>query len=168
MGLFGKKRTIETLQQAILAGNIEEAGICIEKGVDLNGPYRLLPLYIAVAQNNLEMVKFLVGKGAKVDPEMAPNSDSTILSAACEGGNEEIVEYLISKGVDVNRATGTGFSPLWKAAAKGKSSICEKLLKKGADAKGCVVALKAYKDAGISNGESRNVEKFLQSKGMWN
>jgi ankyrin repeat protein len=166
MGLFGKKYTIETLQQAILADDIEEARTCIEKGVDLNGPYRLPPLYIAAAQGSLDLVKLFIEKGAKVDPDMGPNSDSTVLTTACEAGHEAIVDYLLSKGADAKRKTGTGFSALWKAAAKGRDSICEMLLKRGADAKDCAAAAKAFKDAGLSSGESRNVEKYLASIGM--
>jgi len=166
MGLFGKKYTIETLQKAILADDIDEARTCIEKGVDLNGPYRLPPLYIAVAQGSLDLVKLFVEKGAKVDPDMGPNSNATVLTTACEAGNEAIVDYLLSKGADVNKKTGTGFSALWKAASSGRDSICEKLLARGADAKDCAATVKAFKDAALSNGESRNVEKYLASIGM--
>jgi uncharacterized protein len=166
MGLFGKKYTIETLQQAILAGDIDEVKACIEKGVDLNGAYRIPPLYIAVSKNNIGMVKLLVEKGAKVDPDMVPNCDSTALSTACECGYEEIADYLIAKGADVNKKTGTGYSPLWKAAANGRSSICKKLIDKGADAKDCAAGLKAFKDAGMSTGETRNVENFLKTIGL--
>jgi len=161
MGLFGKKYTIETLQKAILSGNIDEAKTCIEKGVDLNGPYRLPPLYIAVAQDNLELVKLFIEKGAKVDPDMGPNSSDTVLSTACASGCVEIVDYLLSKGADANKKTGTGFSPLWIAASKGKASICDKLIAKGADAKDCADTLKAFKDSGLATPDSRNVEKFL-------
>ncbi len=165
MGLFGKKYTIETLQQAILSGNIDEAKTCIDKGVDLNGPYRLPPLFIAAAQGKLDLVKLFIEKGAKVDPDMGPNSDSTVLSTACASGYDEIVDYLLSKGADANKKTGTGYSPLWIAASRGKSSICEKLLEKGADAKDCVATLKAFKDSGLATPESRNVEDYLKSIG---
>jgi ankyrin repeat protein len=166
MGLFGKKYTIETLQKAILADDIDEARTCIEKGVDLNGPYRLPPLYIAVAQGSLGLVQLFIEKGAKVDPDMGPNSDATVLTTACESGNEAIVDYLLSKGADANGKTGTGFSALWKAAANGRDSICEKLLKKGADAKDCAATVKAFTDAGLGTRDSRNVEKYLASIGM--
>jgi ankyrin repeat protein len=166
MGLFGKKYTIETLQQAVLSGDAGAVTACIEKGVDPNGTCRLPPFCIAIMQNNFELVKLLAEKGAKVDPDLGPNSDSTALTLACDSGNEEIVDFLLSKGVDVNKATGTGFTPLWKAAASGRSSICKKLVDKGADAKSCMAALKAFKDAGMSTGETRNVESYLKSIGL--
>ena len=48
----------------------------------------------AVERNNLEMVKYLIGKGAKIDP--------TAIGNAAKINNLEMAEYLIGKGAKIN------------------------------------------------------------------
>ena len=55
------------------------------------------------------------------------------LHSAVEGGNEVIIETLLSSGLDVDSKGTDGTTPLMVAAAKGQEKIVNLLLSKGAD-----------------------------------
>jgi ankyrin repeat protein len=57
----------------------------------------------------------------------------TLLSIACKSGNQEIVEFLIDNGVDINMCNSDGEHPLYSASSKGHYKIVNMLIKKGAD-----------------------------------
>lgn len=81
----------------------------------------------------------LVGIGSFFDRGINVNSrdnfyGKTPLIYACSFGHENIVRFLIQKGVDVNLAELAGFTPLFWAAAKGHINIVRLLLDNGANA----------------------------------
>ena len=55
------------------------------------------------------------------------------LHSAAEGGNEGIIETLLSSGLDINSRSKDGTTPLMVAAAKGQEKTLNFLLSKGAD-----------------------------------
>jgi hypothetical protein len=86
----------------------------------------------AAAAGDLGLVKHLLAGG------YAPNAESsggtTPLSAAAVGNQPQVVEFLISKGADVNYANALGAeTPLMAAAEMGHLSIVKLLLAHGAD-----------------------------------
>lgn len=82
-------------------------------------------------EGQLEMVKFLVEKGAKVDT--ANRDGATPLIAACDNGIFDIAEFLISKKANVNAKTTSGQSVLFITTFSGDKKLVELLLKKGAN-----------------------------------
>jgi ankyrin repeat protein len=60
-------------------------------------------------------------------------SGMTSLHAAARKGLKEVVELLISEGVDVNAKNEDGWTPLHMAAAGGQNEIVELLIAAGAD-----------------------------------
>jgi len=73
---------------------------------------------------------------AKIVPlkNAKPDTGTTILHAAVYSGNEEIVELLIAKGLDVNaKDYGTEITPLHKATLEGHTYVVELLIAKGAN-----------------------------------
>ena len=71
------------------------------------------PLHIAVYKN-LDMVKCLIEKGAKVD--LSNKQGQTSLMLAVEQGNCEIIDFLIQHGADVNAKDENGCTPLMYSA----------------------------------------------------
>jgi len=57
----------------------------------------------------------------------------TLLHFAVREGKKEVVEWLISKGADVNARGIMGFMPLHLAATLNHRDIMDLLIKKGAD-----------------------------------
>lgn len=101
---------------------------------------------LAAGYSSLEMVKFLLSRGARLDI-------SNALHAAAAGGTNEddrgrvkVIEFLLEKGMDINRLEFAGEedfpkqlrnraygTPLHYAASWGCAEIVECLLKNGAD-----------------------------------
>lgn len=85
----------------------------------------------AAAQDNRRFVKLLLGKGYDINFE---TGGTTPLSGASNGGHEEMVEFLISKGADLNRKNGiSGESALMSAAEMGQLGTVKVLLSSGVD-----------------------------------
>ncbi|VDI01283.1 Hypothetical predicted protein [Mytilus galloprovincialis] len=77
-----------------------------------------------------DIVEFYVSKGADLE-----NSADfyTPLTAACEGGNEKIVQLLIDKGCNKNKIDCFGQTPLTAACGRGHEKIVHFLIDKGCD-----------------------------------
>ena len=110
-------------------------------------------LYDAASWNTLERVKELVVGGANIDevrdfpinhscksaPGMhlfEPRIDgSTPIFIASYRDRADVLEYLATKGADVNKATTNGMTPLHAAAKMGNSEVVAALLDAGAHVK---------------------------------
>jgi hypothetical protein len=96
--------------------------------------YGYSPLHYAAQQNNVEIVEYLLSKGA--DPD-ATQCGATALHRAAYAGSFESCELLLKAGANVN-AIDTSYkdmrTPLHKASSVGNEKVIEILLKYGADA----------------------------------
>ncbi|KAM3188258.1 hypothetical protein ACTXT7_000657 [Hymenolepis weldensis] len=88
------------------------------------------PLWCAAAANFLNIVRFLVKRGANVNATTATNS--TALRAACFDGHEEIVRFLVKQGADVETPNRHEHTCLMIACFRGHDSIVKFLLTQGA------------------------------------
>ena len=102
------------------------------------------PLVLAAQYGHLSIVTYLVDKlGGRIDINKGATIVSnttrknvhhaTALWAACTGGFLEVVQYLISKGADVNKTTLTRSTPLRGASFHGYINIMKYLLENGAN-----------------------------------
>jgi len=82
----------------------------------------------ATGMNYLDVVKYLVTKGADVNA--MSKDDITPLMDAASKGNLEVVEFLVAKDADVNARMTDGSTPLMMAA--GKQKVVEFLKQHGA------------------------------------
>lgn len=85
------------------------------------------PLYLAVSNSDIDIVKFLLDNGADIDKCKSPP-----LHKAINLGNIEIVKVLIDYGADIEQVY-LGNSPLYLALCKRNTTIIKYLLEKGAD-----------------------------------
>jgi ankyrin repeat protein len=85
----------------------------------------------AIDADDLEYIRLLVDQGADVNQKI---NSYTPLMIACEQGNLEIVEYLLSKKADINAIDKEGKNtPLIYAAANGHPKVVELLIKHNAN-----------------------------------
>ena len=88
-------------------------------------------LLIAVDNNNYDMEKLLISKGADVNIKSVDKM--TALSYAVRYGKIQTAKKLIAKGADVNNVYYYGKTPLIEAAEKGNYEMVKLLVSNGAD-----------------------------------
>ena len=89
------------------------------------------PLWIAAACGHLNIVKFLVEKGAQINS--TTQTLSTPLRAACYDGHYSTVKYLVECGSDINCVNRHGHTCLMISSFKGHLKIVRYLIRNGAD-----------------------------------
>ena len=124
---------------------------CVEAGADLDfapsGPDAdnlnitgQTALFMATLKDRIDVVKYLISKGAQVNVQNRYGVSPLLLCA--ESGNYELVQALVLAGADVNITPQgelaeenflAGQTPLFGAAKKGHEEICTFLIQNGAD-----------------------------------
>ncbi len=107
--------------QAAQSGSVELVKMMIEKGADINADGKFFaqtdaqlkgftPLIVAVMKDHLDLVKYLIGAGAKTNKSvegrfmnektkcLSKVSDKTAIYFAIENGNLEMVKFLVESG----------------------------------------------------------------------
>ncbi|XP_072180508.1 uncharacterized protein [Diadema setosum] len=117
------------LHTAARAGNLQVVTSLVNKAADVNATNGRgqSPLHVAIQGGNLPVVSFLMEECGSRD-----TSSVTALGIAAAEGQLSIVEYLISKGADVNDSTGEGTTPLHRAAKHGHLEVVICLVSNGA------------------------------------
>lgn len=87
---------------------------------------RISALYIAAQEGNVDVVKGLLDRGAKVN--QANNNGATPLFIAAQNGHVAIVKELLSRGAKVNQANNKGAAPLFVASHQGHLPVVKELL----------------------------------------
>ena len=77
------------------------------------------PLITACAGGNIDVVKYLVSKGA--DIHAGDNEDSRAIHLAGVSGNVEVIWYLLDHGVKVDQPDENGMTALLFAGYRGQS-----------------------------------------------
>jgi len=102
----------------------------ISKGADVNG----MPLIMAIQCGELEIVKSLIEAGS--DTELDFSGTTPLIRASGSGkpakGYPDIVKYLISRGVSVNKISQDGNTALKIAKERENQEIVQMLIKAGA------------------------------------
>ena len=131
-----KPKTIwSPLQAAAHSGNVEVAQFLIERGANIEGTGANLrtALSFAAEQGKLETVKLLFENRATIDA--VGDGNMTPLHYSITRNHQNIVEYLISKGANINHICchmDGGLSSLDIAKELGMTDIYYYLLKIGA------------------------------------
>lgn len=91
------------------------------------------PLLRAAEQGNLAEIKEQITQKRTPIYYTEPNDSRTALFYAAAAGHEEVADYLLAHGAEVNVADSHGWTPLHVAAEKGFDRIASKLLERGAN-----------------------------------
>jgi ankyrin repeat protein len=102
----------------------------LAEAVNVENNHGQTPLHIAAENGELDVVEYLVGKGANIHSE---KSGWTPLHTAAYSGKLDVVKYLINEGAGVNTRNKYGGTALHRAAYRGNLDIVEYLVNKGAD-----------------------------------
>jgi ankyrin repeat protein len=90
----------------------------------------------AAREDDLELVKLLLERGADIGHRSTGNSKSTVLLAAVGNCRTRMIAFLIERGASLDeRHAGTGAPLLHMAAGVGCTEVVELLLARGADLK---------------------------------
>ena len=120
------------LWQMVSVGNKTAVEFLIEHKADINkaSPNEITPLIIAIINNQYEIVKLLLKKGA--DP-LKNCQDITPLVYAISNGNIEIIKLLIEKTPDLNKKDSQGLTPIEHAKGRKNLEIINLLIANGAN-----------------------------------
>jgi len=164
--LVGGIAVAAEIHDAALNGDLAKVKELIQKDPTLlnsKGRNDKAPIHWACQGGHLEIVKFLVEKGAPVDS--LNNVKETPLVYAAEGGYKGVAVYLISKGANVNAPTVRDQFPIQYAVWAGKTDLVMLLAEKGAD-----VTRKEDNDWTLLHdaawGESVELVQLLLTKGL--
>ncbi|XP_031692293.1 transient receptor potential cation channel subfamily A member 1-like [Oncorhynchus kisutch] len=126
----GAKKAMEVI---LKAG--EEMGHSIEEHINVLDESCSSPLHMAVRGGNMDVIKFCIQKGAKIDQQQVDRS--TALHFACSQGATEAVKLMLSSysRVDsiINLPDGACQTPLHRSTIFDHTELAEYLISKGAD-----------------------------------
>lgn len=113
-------------------GNIALMRLFISRGADINqlNANGESALALAAWRGKMEAARWLVERGARIN---APARRWSPLHYAVFAGNEEMMEYLIGLGADINARSTNGSTVLMMAVYEGREGLARKLIEKGAD-----------------------------------
>lgn len=152
-----KKKLVETLRK----GDVYEVKKLLNQGLEVDTKLECdqsTLLMEAVSNEDLDMVKLLVERGADINAVNDNLAGWTPLMFAVNEGNLEIVEYLIDKGADINHETEYHVDVFYIA---GENKEMMMLLKYKQPAKECLLEVEESNTRGI---DKMTVEAMLDKK----
>lgn len=125
-----------TFFEAMIVGDKERVAMFLEQD-----PERIndmshdgwTPLHLASFFGHVELVRFLLRKGADARAFSRNEMANQPLHAAIAGGAEEVSLLLLKHGAPVNTPQHRGYTPLHEAVLMGSSVLVKRLLELGAD-----------------------------------
>jgi ankyrin repeat protein/beta-lactamase regulating signal transducer with metallopeptidase domain len=128
-----------SIHKAARAGDQEKVKEFLDQRININVKDNdgRTPLHCASIEGRMELVRFLISKGADVDAKEDQGSFPqymTPLHRAALRGHREVAAILIANGAYVNAENRRGGTPLHLAALQGHKAVVQLLLNSGADA----------------------------------
>lgn len=116
---------IDYLTQLCSEGNLKRTEAIVRSGVDVTATDRSgwLPLSIAAAHGQVEIIKYLLKEGADVNERTSKQNTPMIFAAS--RGHQAAVELLLQKGADPKLANRDGKTASAAAKAAGYPEIAQ-------------------------------------------
>ncbi len=89
------------------------------------------PLHLAASHGYLDIVKYLLKKGAKIG--VKNRKGQTALHLAVLNAHKDVIQYLVQEGADINAIENEGDTPLSWAAYRRQAGVVQQLVHLGAD-----------------------------------
>lgn len=133
------KNPTAALFAATQKGDATQMECAIQNGADISFhiAYNVTPMSNAVESGNVDAVKLLVKHGATVHTALqqitawdAWHDDDTMLHLASKQGNLEMVQYLLSQGVDTSKKNYDGKTAQEVAANSQIAAVIASMCKK--------------------------------------
>ncbi|CAN5785932.1 hypothetical protein BH09VER1_BH09VER1_18280 [soil metagenome] len=149
---------------AAMVGKLELVKRLVEAGADVNaqiaGNYTVLRR--AMGSRNVEVLEYLISKGARVN-ELFPGGGGNPLMVAAGGGEVEVAKLFLDHGADAKMRAKDGKDALILAAQRGHDEVITLLVAHGAevnrkDKDGMTALMWA-----AQVGQSKTVEALIQS-----
>lgn len=121
------------LELAAAGCQIRIAGLLVESGASADGNGGSTPLVVAAARDDVELLEFLVGHGARLDK--VDRNGTTALEAAVRGRGLASTKVLLSHGADPNQRLpngGTLLDLVGHSAEPEDRAVADELKKRGA------------------------------------
>lgn len=102
-GVDLEEQGMEALIESVYCGYASSTAFLLDSGVDVNTPgLKMNPLQTAAIECNLEMVEFLLTRGADINAPAYANGGRTALQAALKSEfPDEVANFLLDKGADI-------------------------------------------------------------------
>jgi ankyrin repeat protein len=123
------------LYEACTVGELSRVKAWIERQPELVNAYApdgFQPLGLAAFFGQIEIVEFLLSRGAEVNSPSRNAMRVMPLHSAIANQRSEIVKLLLEHGADVNATQADDFTPLHEAAQNGMADVTQWLIERGA------------------------------------
>lgn len=117
----------------------------LAEGADINGVDGEFPLFYGVVNQNYNVVKYLIERGANVS--QSNNNGVTPLNIACAWSDTRIGKLLIKNGANIMAKASDGSTPLILATSRNNVDLVKMLLDADAEASASASALAAPSSA---------------------
>jgi len=137
LGIWNSQQRLnKKLREAISRGSLPQVQKLVDAGASIEDPpgegkYR--PLARAVHENETEILRYLLQKGADVNGDNSGVSTYTVLTRALSLKNRAMAALLIEAGARFDTPEHDGKLPVHQAAELGFGDILQLLAEKGAD-----------------------------------
>ncbi len=140
-GLDKQPLVWRTIQEAATRGDLADVKRHLARGEAVNstGEDGITPLFAAAESGKMNVVEYLISKGADVKVKNANGNavlgqeGDTPLHGAATCGHADLAGLLITKGADVDARGIYDETPLIRAATNGHADVVGLLIAKGAD-----------------------------------
>ena len=165
-------RGFTALEYAIWNGNTELVKRAFEKNPDLlklpHKSYRQTPLCIAARGRNLELMQWMIAKGAKVNELQYPSTSPLMCALDMDWEDlgktkpidPQLVQFLLDAGADLHQPNSVGKTPWMRIAGLESPELLSYVLAKGIPPP---PQKKAALDAAVEENRPENVRKLCQS-----